>query len=404
MSAVVLLLLDAFRYDYLKPDVTPFLCACASKGRYIERVVPGFGYCERAEIFTGKTPLETGYLTAIGFDPERSPFKGMETYLRALALAEACLPVNLARRALRKTVRPYFLAQPHGLDCYHIPYRFLSYLALTEDYYDLWDPRTFETPSIFDHLRAKERSFFYDSFTALNFRQPMTDEDRLRTALQAADQGHSLYLIYISAPDYYGHYHGSEAPETARALGAMDDSLRSFVEQFERTRPGSKYVFLGDHGMVRVDTQVDLARTLVSVAKSLGLRPCRDYLYFLDSTLCRVWFLNPKARERLAPALRGHSVFQENGVFLDVDQPGEISIPLDDRRYGDLLWLANGGVLVSPDFFHHGKKKVYGMHGYSPLLPESQGMCIVYGDAQRPARTAELPLTGIYDILREGIV
>jgi predicted AlkP superfamily pyrophosphatase or phosphodiesterase len=70
----VLILLDAFRWDYLCPDRTPYLWDLAHTGVYVQQLKPNFGFCERAEIFTGTRPAVNGYLTAFAYGPDHSPF------------------------------------------------------------------------------------------------------------------------------------------------------------------------------------------------------------------------------------------------------------------------------------------------------------------------------------------
>jgi predicted AlkP superfamily pyrophosphatase or phosphodiesterase len=74
--ATVLILLDAFRRDYLAEHNTPFLWSCSREGEHYKGVIQSFGFCERSEILTGMNGRESGFLTAIGFDPDASPYRG----------------------------------------------------------------------------------------------------------------------------------------------------------------------------------------------------------------------------------------------------------------------------------------------------------------------------------------
>ena len=46
------------------------------------------------------------------------------------------------------------------------------------------------------------------------------------------------------------------------------------------------------------------------------------------------------------------------------------------KVYGNVVWLANEGVMLYPDFFHF--EKPVGMHGYDNELKNSQGTAIIY--------------------------
>ncbi len=399
--ATVFFLLDAFRWDYLDARTTPFLHSCAAGGHHYQRVVPGFGFCERAEILTGKKPAETGYFTAIGYAPEMSPYRSLQTALRVLDLAERLIPIRQASRLLRRLVRRMAAKQPHRMNPYRIPLDILHCFTLTEDYYDHRDPGAFDVPTLFRLLEQRGESYFYDSYTSLNFPRSSSDGERLAMVLDAAKDRHSLYMIYNSTPDHFGHLYGAGAPETVAALRRMDGELEKFLGEFERHRPGSSYVFLGDHGMVEVEKRLDVGAIVRKAARSAGLRIRRDYLYFLDSTLCRLWFLNERALRRLSGRLLESETLRSNGMFIDEAVARRESIPFGDRRYGDLIWWAAPGILVSPDFFHRRGELVRGMHGYDPRHQSSRGTCIVYGERHKPAVTPEIKLTGIYGILQD---
>ena len=404
MKATILFLMDAFRWDYLDPTVTPFLSQSATEGHHYRRVIPSFGFCERAEILTGKTPRETGYFTAIGFDPERSPYRNLNPFLKGVEGSEKFVPITIYSRVVRRLLRMFVNSRPHGMAPYKIPYRFLPYFALTEDYFDHRDDRAFDCESVFDFLKQRGQTCFYDSFTALNLPFDGDDTMRLERALAAADQGHSLYLIYISSADAFGHKWGPHSTELRKELSQMDSKLKSFVHEFSLRRPGSSFVFLGDHGMTRVEKRIDVQNEVRLTAKKLGFQKGRDFLYFLDSTLCRIWFLRPEVEYSLSRALREHPVFQTSGSFVSQEIADREGVPFRDKRYGDLVWWTNPGVMISPDFFHLSDPPVKGMHGYDPGHDDSQGTCIVYGAHHPPMSTSSIPLTEVNQILRKCLL
>ncbi len=154
--------------------------------------------------------------------------------------------------------------------------------------------------------------------------------------------------------------------------------------------------------MVPISESFDAEKVLLGVAKSIGLKVKRDFIYFLDSTLVRVWFLSDKAKQVFSSDLKSSDMFNDRGVFVDEYLAERQHIPWGDRKYGDLIWWANSGVLVHPDFFHR-VEQYKGMHGYAPELPESQGVCIVYGDCVQSKNIESIPLTGVFDILKRNL-
>ena len=65
----------------------PYLTSL-SKKQGIKVLRPSFGFCERAEIFTGTEPIENGFFTAIGYDPVRSEFQRYRWFLWLIRIFE----------------------------------------------------------------------------------------------------------------------------------------------------------------------------------------------------------------------------------------------------------------------------------------------------------------------------
>jgi len=383
----VLILLDAFRHDYLTREHCPFLWDCAQNGEHYARVVPSFGFCERSEILSGLKPDESGFFTAIGFDPIDSPFRRF----KYLSFLEPFFP-HAYRRFIRKFA--------NGMSIYEIPSHLLGYWNLTEDKIDHRMKGAFPSGTILSLIKDSGRDYFYDSFTALNLPHNGTDQDRMRLALEnAGDSRYALYLIYVSAPDMLGHQYGPLSEELLRGISEMDTELKSFTENFRRIRPETKFVFLGDHGMAPVTCNVDVERQLMLLGQRHALKLKRDYIYFLDSTMLRVWFFSKYGRKVLFSALKSLPVLVDNGLFVDKTLANSYNIPWNDRRYGDLIWLANDGVLIFPDFFHR-NRPYKGMHGYDQSLSDSQGMCIIFGSDVAKKITKSITLTDIFHILK----
>lgn len=410
--ATVLLLLDALRHDYVNEIDTPFLYKCSKQGEYYKKVIPSYGFCERSEILTGEKPNKTGFFTAIGYDPRESPYKDIK-YVPLLKFIEQFIPKNLrvpgkehpggVNRLYRRFLRKVLSGDKYGMGVYNIPVEFLSKFSLTEDKIDHRNPNAFCVPSILSLLKEKRGSYNYDSFSALNLPLNGNDDDRLEKVLDAAKNKPSdLYLIYISTPDSIGHQFGPNSVELKQALTRMDYSLSKFTNEFEHACPNTTYVYLGDHGMLPVESTFDVKREIDILLMGQNLIAGKDYVYFLDSTMVRFWFNSQIARDILEVKLRSHVKFLSNGNFLDNHFLENESLPVNDSRYGDLIWLANPGVLVFPDFFHQSSPSK-GMHGYNPKLPESQGTCIVYGTTVKQRTIESIALTSVFDILKHHL-
>jgi len=407
--ATVLLLLDALRHDYVNEVDTPFLWQCSKEGEYYKKVIPSYGFCERAEILTGEKPNNTGFFTAIGYDPDNSPYKSFK-YTFPYKLIESLIPKKLRipgkehpggfYRLYRKLLQKIISRDINGMQMYNIPLELLSHFALTEDRIDHRDSEAFNVPSILSMLKEEKRRFFYDSFSALNLALNGDDDDRLQMVLNAVKKEEDdLYLVYIAAPDSIGHKFGPNSDTLKKALTRLDFKLAEFTNEFERIAPNSNYIYLGDHGMLPVESTFDPKKELDTMLRGLNLCLGEDYVYFLDSTIVRFWFNSPRAKDLLESRLRNNIRFLSKGVFVDDSFLRKEFLPINDRRYGHLVWMANPGVIVFPDFFHQ-SEPCKGMHGYSPDLLESQGTCIVYGANVESQYVESIPLTGVYKILK----
>lgn len=411
--STVFLLLDAFRHDYLSEEVTPFLWRCAQKGEHYLGVEQSLGFCERSEILTGLCGDETGFFTAIGFDPQNSPY-AKAPWLRFFHVAEETVllllrlfPINTGdkiHKKLRHLISCYFQRIGTSMSTYSIPYLWLPYFALTEDRIDHRSPTAFPTPSILTLLERAGRTYYYDTFTALNFRSSyQSDSERLNAVIcDVAESPKDLYLVYIAAPDAYGHRYGPSSPAFQEILHRLDGELERFVLELERTAPGNRYLFLGDHGMLKVTTKVNAEKEISRLLHLANLSKGQDVIYFLDSTMVRLWAISNRARCLLPDILILSELFNENGRWMTNEMAKHNHVPWPDRRYGDYLWTANPSVLVFPDFFHR-LAPCAGMHGYDPKLPESQGMCIHWGDGIPSSQHSTMLLTEVFSLLKRSL-
>ena len=409
---IVLILLDAFRHDYILKDNTPFLYNLMKKSDYIKQVVPSYGFCERTEILSGLNSKESGFFTAIGYDPNGSEYKNMR-FLKQAGFIENLLSDALFykkhsfRSIFRRIVIKYLIRRnKFKMRTYEIPLSLLHYFNLTEDLNDHRDKNAFKSESIFDLLEKNGKKCFYDSFTALGLPENGGDNDKLQLVLnQASHKDFQLYLIYNSKPDFLGHKYGVKSIEMKNGLNLLDKSLSDFTEKFIKKEPKTTFIYLGDHGMTNVLDHFNAQNEMLNLAKSHNLKLHTDYIYFLDSTIARIWFISKKAKV-LKDMMCNSKLFLMKGNFVDNIFAEKYNIPLGDSRYGDLIWVANEGVLITPDFFHTIHDVPIGMHGYNPNLPNSRGCSIVFDNAHKQKKIKifeEKKLTYIFEILKKAI-
>ena len=406
-KSTFIILLDAFRHDYISQEFTPFLFKTALKGYYIKKIKPSFGFCERTEFFTGLKPNESGYFSAIGFNPKNSQYKN-KTLLNFLSFTENLFSDKVfitikgnkySLKFLFRKIIVKFIFKSKKLNPYLIPYKFLKYFSLTEDAFDHFSPNAFKSDSLYDFFLRNNLSVSNNSYTSLSSKSFKNDLERLNNVTERFKKNQKdIYFIYISSPDKYGHLYGPNSSLLKEELFKMDTELESFKNNVNQHQENN-FIYIGDHGMIEVKHEIDCGSILLRILIKQGLLPDKDFIYFLDSTMFRIWFLN-KAEPNIKLDIVNNDSFLTHGFFPNEDFLIENNLPID-RKYGDILWIANPGVLVFPDFFNSSPAK--GMHGYDPNMNESKGLFISNGPNIVPETYEEKDLSSLFSIQKKLI-
>lgn len=387
-QTTVVILLDAFRWDYLNEEDTPTLWSMAQNGIHVQKLTPSFGFCERSEIFTGTRPDVNGNFTAITYDPQSAPLANAKWLFRLFSPLD-----NLCNgRYIRRGIHEYFKMRGKNFPLYRIPFGLLPSCSLTEDSRDHSRAGGFSVESIFDVLLRERKRFYHGSFTALGLRNG-NDDARCRDVIRHAAEGRDLYLLYIGATDSVVHHFGTQSVERHRVCRQVDQQIRAIRQQFGRHYERVNFLIFGDHGMTDVKYQVNVWREIKKVEQMHRLVNGRDYVMFLDSTMARFWFLKPESRQPIEEIFQ-RSPFVEQGQILTPETGRGYCVPAPSQKYGELIWWANPGTLIFPDYFH-GSKPMKAMHGYKPMDSFSKGMAIVDGN---DAAKSSIPQANLIDV------
>lgn len=347
---LIFVLVDALKSKYLTKEAMPFLFELSHFSCHIKQVIQSPGFCERSEIFTGLDSYESGNFTAIGYNPEYSPYKNVGI---GLLTARAISVVSETRA--RDFLYKYYMKHQLGMRPYLIPFNSLKKFSLTED----GSPPLTCYETIFDSLHNKNKSYTLDYFTTLAALPTPKTEDELSFVKRNIDKRIDFIPVYYGEIDAIGHKFGEDI-----------DSIRPYLQKVDRLlcklyglalKNNYAFAVLGDHGMIPVCTTVDIT----SILRKLHYKHYSDYELFIDSTIARFWFYNPRAKEEIRKQLEEE--LDKYGLIVDGNNYKQYGIPLDitvgkKSVYGDLLWFANPGTLIYPDYFN--VKKYKGMHGY----------------------------------------
>jgi hypothetical protein len=388
---LLFVVLDAFRHDYLDPERTPFLCALAEQGIHVERLRTASGFTQRSAILTGAWADRTGLWTMHTFAPDASPFRflrGKRWPRIADALARA-LPGRAGRlldARLRKRVYARARAHARHPSTARIPLHLLPFFSVSEDQRPVHEPGALPVPSLFDVFAAHGVRAKYLMYPEVDG----TDASTERALVQAKTRDFAAYFGLLGSADAVAHARGPRADETGEAIAQIDRRLRRIDAEFRAIGRDPTWLVVGDHGMLDVTARIDVRAELRRRAGALV--EGRDWLLFLDSTAAKLWALTGRAQAFVAGAFAG---LETHGRVLDAATSAARRIPFGDRRYGDVAWLANPGVLIWPDFFHRRDERILGMHGYDPSEPGQHGLAILHGPDLPARRIAEAPLVDV---------
>lgn len=398
MEKTVLIVLDAFRHDYIDAKNTPFLYSLLSSSKYYKKLVPSYGFCERTEIMVGVEANESNYFTAIGYDLN-SPYKEISFFLKILSRVEKNSPI-IIKKIIRRALWEYISRKEYGFASVNIPIDLLPNFSLTEDGVESLIKKS--PNSIINMASNNGKSVNLSSFTSLDSKMIDDDDGRINKLItQIRECNDSLHLLYISSADHFGHKYGPDSDEFKSELFNLDAKLKNLYFLLDNHDEDINWMYVGDHGMTQIEKKIDVIKYVKSVLSDyiFGV----DYIYFADSTVFRFWFLNEESKACINIKIKelfSLPHLSENGKLTTEKEIGLKG----DRSYGDILWLASPSVIISPDFFNTKEKKLNGMHGYNPLLSDTcLGMAILKGRRFEKEVIERESLTCVYEELKRII-
>jgi len=393
---VILVLLDACRGDYINKQNTPYLYELSKQSHYYKTLVPSFGFCERTEILVGEDGESSGYFTAFGYDEKKSPYNSFSTILSLLGVIENKLQSAFFSKLIRRIIWEIFKKKDGTYYPARIPLSELSNFILTEDgKNNLIDKSD-------DSIYNLAKNVFYGATTSLDKYLKGSDEDRLNLVLNALDKKYDFYPTYVSLLDGIGHIYGPNSKEIKQALRIVDTQIEKFITSVTKKNQNVSIVLCGDHGMSSVKSYVDLTNIFEELIKKNLIN--KNTKVFFDSTMARFWFHKKDFSSKKIIKNAINKKYANMGYFVEKDEYKKHGIP-SNRMYGDLIWLCNEGVILSPDFFTPKDKSILGMHGYKPTDNQHYGFClIVNSDKDRRVYETPQPLTVVYDELKNFFI
>jgi hypothetical protein len=375
------IVVDAFRSDYINDTTMPHMSKLANKSKYIKEVVPSPGFCERVEILTGKKNEETGYFTAIDLVDSGHKFslflKFISIFSGLLKFFERLLNSYFIFR-VRKKINQIFISKifpDKNMPIFNIPLNLYEKFDLSEDLVDQSLPSAFGVPSIVDRSIEQGKSINFDAFTSLGDNNSLyNDELRLSYLTQNFFKSKdSIFFLYLGELDAMGHKYGPSSSEFNKILHSFDNKLNTFLTSLNN-QGDFNLAIIGDHGMSDVKNCVDFEKEINRSLSSIDLS-LNDVIIFCDSTVGRVWSKDGQVLDGLKNTLLDNNILNKYGVIFDESDYGKYEVPINLKKHGEIIWFANDGVVISPDYFY-GLFPPKGMHGYLPIHKQNFGLGI----------------------------
>jgi len=406
-SRVLFIVLDAFRSDYINPVDTPFLYSKISTGVYVEKLKSTAGFTQRTALYTGTAGSESGMFTMYTFDAKNSPFAFLRNHPRFVQFSARShwwnkLPPWRGLTVIKRLMDRRFKEHVQGFRGWiqqqatkhanhapvaNIPVWLLPEIGVSEDNRPIHLPGAFDQETIFDVLVREGIEYEYFMYPVVDGQ----DEAVLEAFLTHKDSNTKILMGQFSDSDQLIHHCGPSSPKRKQITGEIDRKLREIAAHYDAD---TVWIILGDHGMTDVVEELDIPALLEPLERRHNVRMGRDYLLFLDSTMARFRWITETGKEFLREVAQSLTL-SGKGRFVDEQIAKEHSIPVVDRRYGDLIWWANIGVLLFPDYFHDEDTHNKGMHGYDSDHDDMKGFFLAFGSGIEPRRVDQANLIDV---------
>ncbi len=376
-KTTIFVILDAFRWDYLNETDTPFLNQLIPNSIYSKKLKSTAGFTQRSALFCGTYPDISNNFTMFKMQKQESPFN-VPLFLRPFCklIDSKKLNGNINARwfdlLIRKLIHLKATKKATFAPPINIPLSLIDYISVTEDQKPIHTKDALSIQSIFDVLLDCDVSFQY-------LMHPVAlgnDDEVMDLVLKSFKNLTNAFFIQFSNSDTYGHKFGPDSVERTQFSKEIDLRVKMIYEEAQSVYDDVSLVLVGDHGMTEVKKKINLHQLICEKLAENNLKLKKDVLFFLDSTMARFWSRSKKGHDFIHKTLQKNNEFIDNGMFVSDEMAAELRFS-KSTDYGDVIWMANPGVLIYPDFFHDYWNPLKGMHGYSPDEDTAKGFALV---------------------------
>jgi predicted AlkP superfamily pyrophosphatase or phosphodiesterase len=349
--------IDAARPDYINQKTTPFLFNFKNNNTFLKaESLLGYSAGIHPTIMNSVYQEKHEHFLVYSFDPVHSEFAWMK-YLKILP--------SLLRRFLIASLKAPF------------------YWSNNKSKFPNWyKKKILPLPASIDPNQAKFFKTENTLYSPLFFK--LLKQNKVKY-FSCADNDHPIYgkgfpikewkltnnfldFYFSYEVDPIGHYSGPKSKEIKQIMNLIDKQIaKIYNEAKQKYKKVNLFVF-SDHGMVEIKDTVNVKQVL----DKSDLKPIKDYIVFYDSTMVRFWTKNKDTQKKIIKILSK----VQHLTYLDDKIKAKYKIRFKTRKWGDLMFLADPGYRIFPDYFAPVRFNTKGMHGYWPEYEEGKGIFI----------------------------
>lgn len=201
--------------------------------------------------------------------------------------------------------------------------------------------------------------------------------------------------LYFPEVDGAGHRFGPESPEAEKSVHLVDEAVGNLMRKVnELGLKNVNYIFVSDHGMVKVDVQNPLEIPEMLFDKN-------RFDFYNAQTLMRIVVKNPTEVKSVYKELKKNKS-ADYDVFLGKRFSKKLHFSPKNDRYNRI-----GQILLVPKapkiFLEKNQKTSLGKHGYNPYeVPEMKSVFIASGSAfKENKKIGEFQNVNVYPIVAD---
>lgn len=353
-NITITVLVDALRHDFITREDSPFLYSLLGKS-ITGNIKEPFAFIMHPTWFAGLCPETSNKSQFYWYFPTTSPYK----FTKFFPLLSDKIP--MLRRSLDEIAR-HISRYSYGT-APHVPLNMLKHFDFA-DKLSPWHIDYLPQITLFDILREDDMKWLFIGYPGSDQRTSAI-RNKFRREISPDI---SFIWLHFAETDWAEHEYGPMSDERKEKLRKIDKTIEKMWNKLNSMFDKVNMLVFGDHGAVEVKKMVNMESKL----KTLDLKVGKDYIYFLDSTMARFWFKNDAAQSKITEMLNGLA----DGKTLTREDFIKYKANFNHTKYGELIWVANGGVLILPNFWQ-GNSPVKGMHGYLPDVKDNQAAFVL---------------------------